>query len=99
MTDFNLRNLQAIFTRYIGPTGKRPYTKVRARAAAGSITIRWDNELSDLKNHVAAAKALIDKQNWGCDTDQWVIGGSLTNSADAYVFTCNDRKRPENYSI
>jgi hypothetical protein len=54
---------QAITTRYIGPTNTRG-SRVKATAAAGSITLDWDDGLNSDENHARAALALADKFKW-----------------------------------
>lgn len=55
--------MQAIETRYIGPTNFRG-SRVKASAQAGSITIGWDDALNVDENHDAAAVALVRKLGW-----------------------------------
>jgi hypothetical protein len=55
--------LQAITTKYLAPTNSRG-ARVKATAAAGSITIPWDHALDPCANHYAAALALTDRMEW-----------------------------------
>ena len=71
---------QAITTRYIGPSNVRG-SRVKATAAAGSVTLHWDDALNSDANHQAAAVALAAKYGWG---GKW-FGGSI---ADGCVFVC-----------
>jgi len=64
--------LQAIITKYIGPTNTRP-GRVKATAEAGSVTVEWEHGLSIDGNHARAAKALRDKFNW----QGRMVGGHL----------------------
>ena len=57
------RAFQAIVTRYHGP-GRVRGSRVKATAAAGSVTLHWDNSLQSDENHIAAAQALARKYNW-----------------------------------
>jgi hypothetical protein len=55
--------MQAIQTRYIGPSNVRG-SRVKAFAQAGSITLEWDSALNSDENHRAAAEALCEKLGW-----------------------------------
>lgn len=55
--------MQAIITKYLGPTDRRG-SRVKAIADAGSITVAWDSALSAEQNHDAAALALTRKFRW-----------------------------------
>jgi hypothetical protein len=55
--------LQAITTKYLAPTNTRG-ARIKATAAAGSITIPWDYALNACENHHAAACALARKYDW-----------------------------------
>jgi len=77
--------MQAIVTKYIGPTDTKG-SRIKATCDAGSITIPYPHELSGEDVHAAAAMALVRKLGW----DQhgykpfWQCG-SLPNQA-GYVF-------------
>jgi hypothetical protein len=73
--------MQAIQTRYFGPTNSRG-ARIKATAAAGSVTISYPYELSGQETHQAAAQALAKKFNWRGD----LIGGQLANGDYAFVF-------------
>jgi hypothetical protein len=75
---------QAIVTKFIGPTNFRG-SRVKATAAAGSVTLNWDHALNSEANHAAAAKALAEKYEW---RGEWHGGGLPSNSGNAYV--CSD---------
>jgi hypothetical protein len=68
--------LQAITTKYLSPTNTRN-TRVKATAAAGSVTVSWDHALDDRQNHAAAASALATKNGW---TGDFVAGGMADGS-------------------
>lgn len=72
---------QAIITKYIGPASVRG-SRVKATAAAGSITLSWDGALNRDANHCAAAKALAEKFGWA---GHWLAGGLPDGST---VFVC-----------
>jgi len=54
---------QAILTKSLPPKNARGW-RVKAKAAAGSITIDWDENLDPRENHSAAAKAFCAKMQW-----------------------------------
>jgi hypothetical protein len=80
--------LQAIVTKYIGPTDTRG-SRVKATAAAGSVTLHWDSALNSESNHAAAAQALANKYGW---RGAWYCGGMPNDSG--YVFVCNGGDDP-----
>lgn len=55
--------MQAITTKYLGPTNNRG-ARVKAKCQAGSVTIAWDHSKDSDENHDAAAKALAVKLGW-----------------------------------
>lgn len=72
---------QAIVTRYLGPTDRRG-ARVKATAAAGSVTVSWDHALDQAANHAAAAQALAAKFGWG---GRWYAGGLPDEAGNVYV--------------
>lgn len=84
MTHFTHR--QAIQTRYLGPRVKA--ARVKAFAAAGSVTIAWDHRLNPEQNHRAAAEMFANRMNW---TGPW-FGGTLP-SGDMVFVTVDDVSR------
>lgn len=74
--------MQAIETRYLGPTNTRG-SRIKATAAAGSITIHYDDALNSDENHKRAAIALAQKYGW---EGRLVEGGSPGGSGNVYVF-------------
>lgn len=56
--------MQAIQTRYLGPTNTRG-SRIKATCAAGSITISYPYDLSGQAVHRRAAEALVSKLGWG----------------------------------
>lgn len=75
--------LQAITTRYIGPSNTRG-SRVKAQAAAGSITLHWDSALNSEDNHAKAAEALARKFEW---CGKWYGGGLPDDKGNVYVCT------------
>ena len=73
--------MQAITTKYFSPTDTRP-SKIKATAAAGSVTVSYDHSLNAEANHKAAAMAL-------CVTFKWegnLNSGELPNGNRVFVF-------------
>jgi hypothetical protein len=68
MTHFT--NRQAIQTKFLGPTNSRG-SRVKAFAAAGSVTISWDHRLNSERNHKAAAEMFANRMNW---VGAWAAG-------------------------
>ena len=74
---------QAITTKYLAPTNHRG-ARIKATAAAGSITVSWDYSTNSVYNHYEAAKALANKFDWlgtkqvYCGYDKYeLVGGGL----------------------
>lgn len=76
--------VQAIITRYLPPTNFKG-SRIKATAAAGSLTLHLDHALNIEDNHARAAKALADKFNW---RGGWFMGGMPDDSG--YCFVCTD---------
>jgi hypothetical protein len=74
------RPMQAIETKYLGPTDMRG-SRVRAKAEAGSVIVPWDHALSLDENHTRAAQRLATKLGW---RGKWV-GGTLPSGVRCYV--------------
>lgn len=66
--------MQAIKTRYLGPTNYRG-ARIKASAQAGSVTVSYDYALNIDANHKAAAQALIDKMDWCFTFSSGVLPG------------------------
>jgi len=77
--------VQAIETRYFGPTNARG-ARVKATAGAGSVTVTWDHAKKFEENHIAAAKALAEKFGWA---GTW-YGGGLPKRGFAFVLGALD---------
>lgn len=78
--------MQAIQTRYLGPTNARG-ARIKATAAAGSITIDYPHELSGQDCHAKAAQALVERLGWTGDYYGRLVGGQLPSGDYAFVFT------------
>jgi len=72
--------MQAIQTRYLGPTNSRG-SRIKAWADAGSITIPYPHELSGQACHRLAAEALAKKFGWKFN----YLGGQLPSGDYAFV--------------
>ena len=74
--------VQAIETKYLGPANVRG-SRVKATAAAGSITLEWDDRLNSDENHRVAAVALADKFDW----KGTLVQGVLASGNHVHVFS------------
>ena len=74
--------MQAIITKYIPCTNTRG-SRIQAKCEAKTIYFSYDHSLNVENNHIAAAKELIKKLDWG---GEWVSGGTATG----YVFVCTE---------
>jgi hypothetical protein len=77
--------MQAIITKYFGPTNTRG-SRIKAQCAAGSVTIGYPYELSGMDCHAKAAKALVNKLGWTDAHYGGLLGGQLPNGDYAFVF-------------
>ena len=88
--------MQAIVTRYLGPTDYRG-ARIKATADAGSVTISYPYELSGEACHRAAADALLVKLGWNVENGYRpfrLVGGGLPQSSrDAYAFVMVEATR------
>jgi hypothetical protein len=74
--------VQAITTKYLGPTNTRG-SRIKAKAAAGSVTIERDSSLGIEENHARAAEALARKFKWH---GKYYQGGMPDDCG--YAFVC-----------
>lgn len=85
--------MQAIMTKYIGPTNHKPSrVKAYTEAFPRGVTVSWEygagnlSSSSDVEaNHDRAAKAFIQKLGWH---GNWVRG----STRDGYVYVCLSRE-------
>lgn len=78
--------MQAIHTKFIGPSNIRG-ARIKATAAAGSLTIGYPYELSGQACHRAAAEALATKLGWTSPSyGPGLIGGCLPDGSYCFVF-------------
>jgi hypothetical protein len=80
--------MQAIQTKYIGPTNTKG-SRYKAWCAAGSLTLSADYSLEPEYNHLAAAYALRDRLGWN-DRRGRLVSGSLPNGDYAHVFIISE---------
>lgn len=73
--------MQAIETKYLGPTNTRG-ARVKAACEAGSVTMSWDYGLNTEGNHDAALEALVTKLGW---FGVWTRGGKADGTGNVYV--------------
>lgn len=78
--------LQAITTKYLAPTNARG-ARIKATAAAGSVTVPYDHAFSVFENHHAAALAFAHKYGWlGDGADRGYAMGALPNGGYVLAF-------------
>lgn len=75
--------LQAITTRYLGPTNTKE-SRIKASAFGGSVIIALDYALTTDENHAAAARALAEKFRWG---GYYVVGRAPDGRGNVYINT------------
>lgn len=84
--------MQAIVTKYLGPTDHRG-SRVKAKCEAGTLTVSWDHALDADDNHYVAAKMLAERLGWvGPNYGRLVGGGMPDNRGNCYVFVRGQRK-------
>lgn len=66
--------MQAITIKYLPATDTKD-SRWKATAAAGSITVCYDHELTVEGNVKAAVRALVKKLGWN-RADAWYVGGT-----------------------
>jgi hypothetical protein len=72
--------MQAIVTKYLGPTNFKG-GRVKASCQAKSIIVPWDNSRNIENNHANAAHILATKMGW---YGSWV-GGGMPNAGFCFV--------------
>lgn len=84
--------MQAIQTKYLGPTNVRG-SRVKAIAEAGSVTLSWNHSLNADGNHKAAAEALANKFGWH---GKWFSGWLPDNGM---VFVCTSLANQPDFRV
>lgn len=82
MREYRNNPLQAIVTKYIGPSNVRG-SRIKASAAVGSLTVSYSHALNAENNHRAAATALANKYEW---LDNATLHAGGTPDGFGYVF-------------
>lgn len=82
---------QAILTKYLGATNLRG-TRVKASAAAGSITVGWDHALDAENNYYHAAMALAIKLGWSGGHE--LEGGVIPSGDTVFVLIPRKKQNP-----
>ena len=83
--------MQAIITKYHGPTNTRG-SRISARCAAGSVTIPFPYALNGQTAHRAAAEKLLEKLDWKTDSYGELLGGQLPSGDYVFVFNSESSK-------
>jgi hypothetical protein len=86
--------MQAIITRYLGPTNFRG-GRVKATCQAKSKTLEWDHALNPTQNHIAAAKAIATELGW--NYGKWT-GGELPDGKGT-AFVCDSKFNDEFFTV
>ncbi len=86
--------MQAIETKYIGPTNYRG-SRIKATCERGSISISYDDALNSDEAHIAAADALVtkfvkeDQKRYGTNKNPWsarrIMGGLKKTNVHVFV--------------
>lgn len=76
--------MQAIVTKYLGPTNFRG-SRVVAKCQAKRISVSWDDALDVDGNHAAAANQLVSELGW-TNYGKLVGGGLPGGEGNCYVF-------------
>ena len=83
--------MQAIVTKYFGPTNHRS-SRILARCDAGKLSVPWNYALGTDANHDAAALALAAHLSWtGAEYGNLVRGGMPDGKGNCYVFVRGDK--------
>ena len=80
--------MQAIRTRYFGPTNVRG-SRIQAKCEAKTIYLSYDHALNLDENHQAACQKLLSIMDWGSP----MVGGTFAN--DMYWVFQNDMNTGE----
>ena len=81
---------QAIVTKFLAPTNTQA-GRIKATAAAGSVTVPYDHSLSQKGNHDVAARTLAEKKEWA---GLWIAGGMPGSDGNVYVLIENATSLP-----
>ncbi|SMG42992.1 hypothetical protein [Paraburkholderia susongensis] len=82
--------MQAIVTTFVNPTNTRG-PRIRAKCEAGSVTIPFPHEYSDVRAYAVAAMALVRKLGWNeKGYEQSWVGGAMPGNA-GYCFVIQSK--------
>lgn len=76
--------MQAIQTKYLGPTNHRG-ARLKASCQARTIVVGWDYALGITDNHEHAAMELAQRLGWTANTDSRWVSGALKDGSYAHV--------------
>lgn len=79
--------MQAIRTRYFGPTNSRG-ARIQAKVEAGAIFVPFNHELTLEENHQAACRAMLVRMNWNTLPYSAMVGASF--NGDLYWVFADD---------
>jgi len=85
--------MQAIITKYHGPTDKRG-SRISAKCQAGTVSVSYDSGLNDDEQHHALAVKLATKLGWM--DDSWLCSGTLPNGDYCHVLVSSRIKGGNN---
>jgi len=77
--------MQAIHVKYLPATNTKE-SRIKAKCAAGSLTIGYPHELSGQAVYRKAAEALAAKMNWTSPYYGELLGGCLPDGSYCFVF-------------
>jgi hypothetical protein len=83
--------MQAIRTRYHGPTNTRG-SRISAQCEAGRLSVPYAHELSLDENHKATARALRDKLGWNTYKGYSPAFGGSFDGDTYFVFAREEEK-------
>jgi hypothetical protein len=81
--------MQAIRTQYFGPGNVRG-SRIKATAAAGSLTVGYDHRLNLTANHRVAAEAFQAKLDWSGDGYGTLVSGCLPDGSWCHTMPGRD---------
>ena len=81
---------QAIMTKYLGPTLRRP-SRIVAQADAGRVVVSCRFDLSNEDNHKAAARTLMFKLGWN---GKFITGGIGNNYVHVFLPAAPAKSKP-----
>lgn len=81
--------MQAIQVKFLAPTNSRG-ARLKATCDAGSVTIPFPCELSGINASREAAQTLCNKLGWVAPTYPPMVGGSLPDGSDCFVFVTKE---------